>query len=276
MLGQVRRRCFVVTLFLLTALPGCLSFVNPVPPPLDETKLICDHFPADCRAGVHIFLVNGCDPFECANFRGVRDYLNKLGFKSVWYGQFYHDEEMSAEIHRLHRDNPTARIIVVGYEHGANAACEIARAAIDDHGFVDLLVLLEPKCLGTIVPPHSDLGRFVVIRSEPSPFSGTVPEGAEVITLSTYWRFTVPTHSTTLDLIADEAIHAAQMVPIEMAKSEAFPQILENPAPLPRPLPRFESGREDAWDFLKPFSRQRIRETNTPRELLPAPHAAKE
>jgi hypothetical protein len=276
MLGQVRRRCFVATLFLLTALPGCLSFVNPVPPPLDDTKLICDHFPADCRAGVHIFLVNGCDPLECANLRGVRDYLNKLGFKSVWYGQFYHDEEMAAEVCRVRRDNPMARIIVVGYEHGANGACGIAHAAIDNGGFVDMLVLLEPKCLGTIVPPRRNVGRFVVIRTEPGLLSGMVPEGAEVITLQSYWRFTVPTHTTTLELIADEAIQAAQMVPIEMAKSEAFPQILENPAPLPRPLPQIESWHEDTWDFLKPVSRQRIRETNSPRELLPAPHAAKE
>jgi hypothetical protein len=274
MAGQIRRCSLALAFIAFSMVPGCLSFLNPAPPPLDETREMCRQFPADCRAGVCVFLVNGCDPFECANLRGVGEYLGKLGFVKTYFGQIYHADAMLDEIHRLRASNPEWRFIVVGYEYGAGTARHVAQVAANDGANIDILLLLEPKCLTRLVPPDQSVSRYVVVRAGSIWGADAPVDDAESMNLSKVSRFGVPTHPAVLELIADVAVQSAQMVPIRQMKIEAFPQILDDPAPSPRPLVRRPPHSSDAWDFLKPVSRQRLR-SSEPVELLPMPRVKK-
>lgn len=255
MTGQVRPRWLALGLVAALATPGCLSCLHPAPAPPDETRQMCAQFPEPCRAGVYVFLLNGCDPLGCANLRGVRDYLARLGFVRTYYGQFYHDAVMVEEIVRLRREDPFARFVVVGYEFGAAAARRVVIDAAAAGVEVDMVALLEPKATAADLPPLDGARRFVIIRSTKWWSKEAVEESAEVITLPCHSRFGVPTHPVTLDLIVEEVSHLAQLVPFTPDEVEGFPPILDDPAPTPRPVAEKRPKSFDEWDFLKPVSR---------------------
>lgn len=255
MTGQVRPRWLAVGLVAALATPGCLSCLNPVPPPSDEARQLCAQFPGPCRAGVYVFLLDGCDPLGCANFRGVRDYLTQLGFVRTYYGQFYHDAAMVQEIIRLRREDPFARFVVVGYEYGSTAARRVVIDAAAAGVEIDMLALLEPKATVADLPPLDGVRRVVVVRSSKWSNKEVADDVVEVVTLPCHWRFGVPTHPVTLDLLAEEVSNIAQLVPYTPADVEAFPPILDDPAPTPRPVVAKRPKSFDEWDFLKPVSR---------------------
>src|SRR5690242_4316997 len=93
----------------LGAAAGCMSFCHPVsPPPAYETEA-CHAVPPCCRSHVHILLVNGLDPFQCANLGGVRHYIEALGFTKVYSGELYHVLWFKHKIRCIRREDPQAR-----------------------------------------------------------------------------------------------------------------------------------------------------------------------
>ena len=222
-------------LFLLFSQSGCLSFLNRIPEPQLEVQKQNEQLPIESRCGVYVFLVNGTDPFGSANLYGVRDYLNKLGFVKSYYGEFFHEWWLIEEIRQLHKEKPDARIVVVGYEYGADAARSIALAGVEAGAGIDMLMYLEPKGLSfsDMSSDHPGIKRLVVLRKEKWFLTDSDVPGSETISLPCSNRYLVPTHSSTLDIIAEEVTHLAMSIPVISPPTEAFPQLLDDPAPTP-------------------------------------------
>jgi hypothetical protein len=181
---------------------GCLGFLHTIKEP---TATACQDLPAPCREHIHVFLIDGLDPCDLANLRGVRDYVNALGFQNTRYGQFYDAEPFGDEIRRIHKDDAAARFVVIGFSLGARRARGMVESLQGDGVHVDLLVYLDGKSLMYVSPDAP--GNVDRVLSAVGPgVVWTAPQlpGADNVVLSDVWHFGVPSHPRTLEALARE------------------------------------------------------------------------
>jgi hypothetical protein len=241
---------------LAASLAGCLSFVHPVAKPAPELAAPCQAAAKCGRDHVYVFLVHGLDPFDLANLRGVRDYVNALGFCKTYYGQLYHRWYFEHELHRIHREDPQARFVVIGFSYGANVARCLAQSARRADIPVELLVYLGGNTLENTPEDQPENVREIVnILAAGCIWNGAQMDRAQNYHVTDVFHFGSPTHPLTLEVLAREMAAVAGSVPPE----EAPP-----PPPMPAadetvPPSRSGTGRaavgHDEWDFLKPIAK---------------------
>jgi hypothetical protein len=131
---------------LLAALPlgsGCLSNNYRA---FHEAMHVTDRSPFtnQIRSQVYLFMMNGSDHLELAGMLTLRDELAKCGFCKVYYSQKEDKNWFVKEIARLHRDEPHARILLLGYGTAAEktlaVATEVSRLQVP----LDGVVFLDP------------------------------------------------------------------------------------------------------------------------------------
>ena len=239
------------------ALPGCLHFLHPLPEPTIE---MCNDFqaiPEECRAGVYVFMVNGNDPLSCANLKGVRDFLTRLGFVKAYCGEIAHEGWMAEELVCINRDLPGSRFVVVGFEYGADSARRIVQAGLNKGATIDMLLYLEPKgSLYNVPLVDEGVRRTVLVQNDRWLTKPAPVDNAEIITVCTASRYGVPTHPEVLDLLLSELTQIAHTVPIVIYAPEGVPPLLDETAPPPRPIPERKAAPVDDWDFLKLLGKQ--------------------
>ena len=238
---------------LLGAGSGCLSCLHPVGTPGPELVEACHCLPKCCRDHVYVFLMNGLDLTGYGNLAGLRDYLLDLGICRTYYGQLHHACWFVKEIRRLHREDPDARFVLIGFSFGADMVHAVARAVEADDVHFDLMVLLScnhpflglphdrPKNVGKVI---NILAGGRLSREDERPW-------AENVRLCDAFHFGPPTHPATLRLVAHELAEVITAVPVP-ALPEVPPQPAVEEAPTPRPVKPRTSARRDDWDFLKP------------------------
>jgi hypothetical protein len=230
---------------LLFAAPGCLCCLHPVDPPKREMLEPCAAAPRECRGHVYFFLVHGADPLDAANLEGLRDWVQSLGFPKTYYGQMYHASYFEGEIKRLHREDPDARFVLMGFSLGANKVRDIAQEVKADGVTVDLLVYCGGNSLANVPDntPDNCLKVVHILTQYGSDWMGVPLDGAENARVTDVFHFGSPTHLHTRETLARELAVVAARVPVtEPAAAEGTP------------APRADGPRDD-WDFLKPASR---------------------
>jgi hypothetical protein len=248
--GWLRRLVGIVGLSLLTLPAGCMSYLNPVHTLPREQMAFCDDVPKCSRNHVYIFFVHGMDPLDCANLRGLRDYVQSLGFIKTYYGQCYHKTYFVQEICRLHKEDPDARFALVGFSFGANMIRDICHAVEPEGVTIDLLLYLGGNTLQNVPADRpANATQIVNILACGSIWNGDTLDNAINITYPDVYHFGSPTHVRTLTLLAEELTKAACRVPVV----ETVLPPLEEEAPTPRPVkPEASRYEPDEWDFLKP------------------------
>jgi hypothetical protein len=215
---------------------GCLSFCHPIGSPPQDQVEYCRTLPPACRNHVYIFFVNGLDPLGYANFAGLRDYVQSLGFIKTYYGQVYHEATFAREIRRLHREDTLARFVIAGLNLGVDPARDLAEAVRPDGIFIDLLVTVGADSVG---PPSGNVGRVVNLPSTDETGNGLDPDLSGTRNGTTARRFTLATLAHELAAVAGE-------VPVPVPTGQPAP------APVPgRAMPQADAPH-DEWDFLKP------------------------
>jgi len=250
-------RCWmgILAAGLLAGSSGCMSFLHPVDPSARENAQFCMDLPQYSRSHVYIFLIHGLDPFDYADLHGVRDYLNGVGFSKVYYGQLYHTPFFEKELVRLHREEPKARFVVIGFSVGASMARDVALAAKEQGVSIDLLVYLCGTALfeGDRGRPEN-VRRVVNILPQVQWNADSFPEEIETIREKGIWHFAAPTHPQTLETLAHEIAAVAGEVGVPTLQSaDAIPSVGKEPTP--RPVQGKVKTSADVWDFLKPVSR---------------------
>jgi hypothetical protein len=235
---------------------GCLSYLHPVVPLPAEQADPCRTLPKPCREHVYIFMLSGLDALNCGNLSGVRHYLNCLGFLNTYHGQLYHAPCFDSEIRRLHKKDPDARFVLIGYGLGCPMVRAMARAVHSDGITIDLLVLLDGDghTLELGEPPPN-AGHVLNLQAVWLTGKGHALEGAENCELPDVGHFGLPTHQETLHLLALELGAVAASVPFIVPEPPEQPPASEEEAPTPRPVKPRAEAPPDAWDFLKPVSR---------------------
>jgi hypothetical protein len=235
-------------LLLLLGQTGCLSYLNAVSPPTSEEIVSCKQIPKPCRSEVYIFFVHGMDPLDFANLSGVRDYVQSLGFIKTYYGQLYHTWYFEDEIRRLHKLDPEARFVLVGFSFGANMVRDMANDLRADNISIDLLVYLGGNTLTNDSKDRPENALHIVnILATGWIWNGAELDNAENINYGDAWHFGSPTHPKTLDLLAHDLTEIAARVPfVEPAFSP--PETLPGPRSVTVPT----AAERDDWDFLLP------------------------
>ncbi|HXG08438.1 MAG TPA: hypothetical protein VNK04_01485 [Gemmataceae bacterium] len=238
----------------LASASGCFH-VHAIAPPGPEWVEPCQSIPLSGRNHVYIFFVHGLDPLDCANLKGVCEFVQRLGFNKTYYGQLYHTGHFRNEIRRIHQEDPDARFVLIGFSFGANQVRSIAQAVKPDGITIDLLVYLSGNTLKNIPRDRPENAcRIINILAEGCIWNGAMLEGAENFQVNKVWHYGSPTHYYTLDTLARELAAVAATVPVVLPPE---PHLEPDPeaAPTPRPLTRPPDSPRDEWDFLKPVPR---------------------
>lgn len=238
-----------LALGLVAVGPGCLGHLNPVKECDPHLAACCQELPPCCRGRVHVFFVQGLDPLGVSNLTGVHDYVRQLGFAKTYYGQIYHAGHFEKEIRRLHREDPEARFVLVGFSAGANKVRTIAQNVKDDGVRIDLLVYLGGNTLQNV--PHDrpeNAVKVVNVLARGGVWNGTAFDDAENVRVPDVHHFGSPSHPYTLQTLARELALLAATVPV--VEPSAPPGDVTAPAPGPV-ADRLPAG----WDFLKPATR---------------------
>lgn len=248
----------ILAALALAAGPGCLSFVHSLDLPPREQMIPGEAIPTPCRNHVHVFLIHGMDPLDLANLAGLTEYIHQLGYIKTHYGQLYHLWEFKKEIRRVHKDDPKARFVLIGFSFGANMVREIANAVKGDGIVIDLLVYLGGNTLennAETQPGH--VLHVVNILAAGCIWNGTTMDRADNRHFTNVWHFGSPTHPKTREMLANELALVAARVPYVESPPPYRPELEQ--APQPRRL-RPDLGRNPStelpaeWSFLSPRS----------------------
>ncbi|MGL6075830.1 MAG: hypothetical protein ACRC8S_16870 [Fimbriiglobus sp.] len=192
-------------------------------------------FPNKQRSQVYLFMMNGTDVLELSGMLTLRDELARNGFSKVYYAQMEDKDWFVREMARLHRDEPQARILLLGYGTAATrtteVACETQRLGVP----LDALVLLDPMSYSgnlteqttapsVIISSHNWSGAKEVFSTERIELQGT-------------GHLNTPTHPQTLDTLVSLMTTAASRVPVQDIRL-LLPHLplRDKPEPTPRPV----------------------------------------
>ncbi|MGE3808661.1 MAG: hypothetical protein AB7K24_28685 [Gemmataceae bacterium] len=214
----------------------------------------CQSLPPAARGKVYVFLVNGYDPTNCANFRTLKNYLVDLGFLKTYYGQFFYTHWYTSEIRRIHECEPDAHFVLIGYSLGADAVRKVACSVAHDGINIDLLVYVDGVTVFNnekAVP--GNVQRVVNFYSDGCIFVGEELDVAENHHIGGVKHYGLPTHELTLATLGYELMQVAANVEFIMPVQPVMP-MLDEGAPTPRPVAPRSMQPRDAWDYMKPVN----------------------
>lgn len=246
---------------------GCLCFVHSLDMPPKEQLVVGEQIPAPSRSHVHIFLMQGLDPLDLANINGLTEYIHQLGYNKTHYGQFFHQWSFRKEMRNIHKQEPEARFVVLGFSLGSLMACDLANAVKEDGISIDLLVYLGGFILENNPRTQPEnAGHIANILTAGYVIKGPQMNRADNIRCTNVWHFGLPTHPQTRELLARELAVVAARVPY-VEKVPPLPPELEDEIPRPRRLTpeqlrRMSPQLPTEWSFLD--SRSAIGEAPPP------------
>ena len=101
-------------------------------------------FPNPVRQRVHLFMMNGDDLLELGGMLKLRDELCRAGYAKVYYAQKEDVNWYYSEMRRLNRDEPDARMVLLGYGASAARVTKLAQDAVVDNLPLDGVIYLDP------------------------------------------------------------------------------------------------------------------------------------
>jgi len=200
---------------LLAGLPvasGCLSTNHRA---FHESMHCTDGnpFPTPVRSQVYLFMLNGSDVFELGGMLTLRDEVAKAGFAKVYYTQSEDRYWYLREMQRLHRDQPQARMILLGYGTSAERTLGLAAEACRTGLPLDTVVFLDPVGVAGNVAETLPVPS-VALRSHNWP-GGTEFHTTETLALAGVGHVSAPTCPATVNAVVQLMTASAAKVRVE-------------------------------------------------------------
>jgi hypothetical protein len=155
-----------------------------------------------------VYLVNGADPFGWAGMGKLAERIRLSGYPRTRYGEVYDIYAFEREVREVHRQDPAARFVLIGFSAGTLAvrmsANRLVRAGIP----VAMVGYLGGDYLGdTPYTRPAGVGRVVnvtgngfLLTGRNLFWNGTALAGATNVRLAAD-HFGLPTHAETLGLL---------------------------------------------------------------------------
>ena len=191
--------------------------------------------------------------------------MQDLGYIKTYEGEFFNEEAFAKEIRRIHKDDPTARFVLLGDGKGARNARDLAAVVGRDHIPIDLLVALNGGKMDNRSRPENVL-QVVNIQGKNASGEGAQIASAVNLSIPEARGFGLATQPETIHAVLQELLMVASRVPV-IDKSPAISQYKE---PTPRPMKPVPPGPRDEWDFLLPEAQSAVQAGDCPtREACP-------
>jgi len=244
-------RIAVTLLFLaLCVAAGCTtcrytSFAESLKP-VEQVQVI-----APARAKVYTFFMNGADLLELYGFSELHDQLICAGFPKIYYAQRMDREWYHRELHRLHRDEPDARFLLVGYGTAADQvqelACQVSREGIA----LDAVVYIDP--IGAKGDLTTDVPYRALVLKSHHWRGGVRLKVPEAVTVNHVGHISLPAHPATVQTLVALMTESALRVPLPDQSIDCLPLRNDGSRPIPRPAePKEIKAPPPGWEFLCP------------------------
>lgn len=227
---------------------GTGTLLHPVEEPEKIAMPACyDRGPCHCRKDhVYIYTVNGLNPMCLGNFNGLCVYLKKQGFENTRFAQMYTYFGFADEIREVRKNDPEARIALVGFSLGANSVRDIANDLNRDGTRVDLLVYMVGDTIrNTPASRPPNVNRIVNIRAKglvltggDFTMNGADIDGARNVKLECRHILT-PSRKQTVELMMEELLMLAcfpDQASGQVPSNQNAPPSGIQAAPLPSPF----------------------------------------
>lgn len=202
------------------------------------------------RAKVYVFLMNGADVVDIDGLKELECQIVAAGFPKVYYAQRFDLEWYYRELHRLRRDDPDNRFVLIGQGAGAKQLQELACRVTADGIPLDAVVFHDPIGIAADLASEAEYETFV-IRSH-------LWVGAPKLAASEEMRVSGVHHlhlsdsPTVVATIASILTRSAKQVPIARQPVDCIPLVDEN-KPIPRPSePKQVPIVPPEWNVLCP------------------------
>ena len=210
---------FTATPATLSAQPAPISvgaLIRPVPVKQLTLQEQAQAVPQEQKDRVHFFLINGLDPLMASNVHGVAAYFRSIGFTNTNSFQWPQTPKARRQIENLHRTNPEARIVLMGFSVGANCVRGLANNLQRDGVYIDCLIYVggdtvfntassKPANVGQIV---NITGHGLIFLGRDLYFKGDTIDGAANHRLDAR-HMNIPTSSDTINLVGNAVIALA-------------------------------------------------------------------
>ncbi len=119
-----------------------LGFVHPLQVPDAALEQQCQATSKERREHIYLFFINGVDRLYLGNLNSLCAYVRQLGFPHAQCGQMSQSRDYYYEIRRLHRADPQAKFVLLGFSAGAYLARNIAHSLQDEGIGVEVLIYI--------------------------------------------------------------------------------------------------------------------------------------
>lgn len=201
---RVSQSFVVCGLLSLAALGGC---ANPQPHAvlLPSAQPVATAAPTHAaNDAVHIFLINGLDPFNYGQLDALAEHLRQT-YRHTELFQMFESAAIEERIALVRERDPRARIVLVGFSFGANVARTVAQDLSEEDATIDLLVYLGGNTLHNIPRDRPrNVRRIVNVLALGILWHGAQLDGAANIQLNDTYHYGSPTHPFTIQMLEQE------------------------------------------------------------------------
>jgi hypothetical protein len=177
---------------------------RPFIPPAAAPSLVAEASDPNTR----VYLLNGADPFGWAGLSYLADRIRTAGYPYTRYGEAYDIWGFEHEIRVVHREDPNARFVLIGFSYGTLVVREAARRLLRDGIQVAMLGYVGGDYLGdTAYSRPAGVGRVVnvtgngfLLTGRNLFWNGTDLSGAANLRLRAN-HFWLPTHPQTYRML---------------------------------------------------------------------------
>jgi hypothetical protein len=199
--------------------PRSLRLANRLPEPPPPVARACQGVPSEARDHVHLFAINGMDPFHVANLDGLCASMKELGFRNVHCREAWQTAAISEEIIAIRRSDADAKVAVLGFSLGATRACQLAQQLKEKSVAIDLLVYVGGDTIANVPESRpTNVGHIVNItghgflpRGGDLFFNGTDLDGAANQRLDAR-HMQLPTRPETVETLATRLVALSQKI----------------------------------------------------------------
>lgn len=229
-------RLGLILAVVLTAAPSTLQAQTAAPPQpstwgigtlihplqLNDVNLAdkAKSIPQAQKDHVHFFLINGFDPLYSGNLNGLAAYCQSVGFAHTTCYQLAAAGKARRQIEAVRRADPEARVVLLGYSLGANAARSVANDLQRSGIHVDCLIYVggdtifnsptsRPANVGQIININ---GHGLILLGRDLYFKGDDLDGA-VNRRVDVRHILLPVQRETINLVGHGLITAATSAP---------------------------------------------------------------
>lgn len=191
-------------------------------------------WPLTERGRVHVFVVNGNDPFETDRLATLRGYLHDAGFAKVSIAGLFFVPLFESTIRDLHRNDPYARFLIVGNGFGAAFADGLAQRLHSEGIPVDAVIALSPLQVPFFEAAGGSPVPRVVIRAGESPSS--FERFADRV-YRVHDATAAAGDAATAELVTQAMVESLGTLPTHSDFAPAVLPMIDDPAPRPGRVP---------------------------------------